>query len=175
MRNELIICGFGGQGVIFAGELIGRAAVVSGLEAAQSASYGSEARGSACHAGVVISDEHISYPKVGKPDILIALSQTAYTKFLPNVRENGKVLFDCHLIKHQAMDGVEQIGIPAQAGALKLGRKSVANVIIVAAALATGDIIKKDALRSAILEQSPPAFQEINIKAMEAGFALAVN
>ena len=171
-RLELIICGFGGQGVIFAGVLLGRAGMHAGLEAAQSASYGSEARGSACHAGVVLSSELIGYPKVRQPDILLAMSQAAYDKFRPMVKPGGMVFFDCHLIKMQKIDDIEQIGIPATSVATQLGSKAMANVVMLSAAVAGAKIVSVDALKIAIEEQSPKAFKDVNIKAFEEGLKL---
>jgi len=172
-RREILICGFGGQGVIFAGELLGRAGVRAGLESGQSASYGSEARGSACHAGVVLSSEQIGYPKVIKPDVVIAMSQSAYDKFAPTVKPGGRLFFDYHLVKHREIDGVEQIGIPATDLATQLGRRGVANVVMLTAAMRiTGDV-SMDALKEALEEQSPQAFLDINMKAFEEGMTAA--
>ncbi len=172
-KTELLICGFGGQGVIFAGQLVGRTAVVAGMEVAQSASYGSEARGSACHAGVVVSSELISYPKVRKPDILIALSQAGYDKFISTVKPKGKVIYDCDLVKSENRDGIDQIGLPSTAIATQMGRKGVGNVILLAAVTALTNFVPKEALQQALDEQSPPAFKEMNRKAIIAGFKLA--
>lgn len=172
-RQEVLICGFGGQGVIFAGVLLGRAGVCAGLEAAQSASYGAEARGSACHAGVVLSPEPIGYPKVRQPDVLIALSQDGYDKFAHTVKSGGKIFFDCHLIKHKKIDTVEQVGVPATSSATQLGQKGVANVVVVTTAAAIAGIVSNEALKTAIDEQSPANFKEINIKAFEEGLKIA--
>lgn len=172
--HEIIICGFGGQGIIFAGELLGRAGVKAGMEAAQSASYGSEARGSACHAGIVLSSEPISYPKVKKPVVLVAMSQTAYDKFAPNVALNGKIFFDCNLVNNKYIKDVEQVGFPATNSATEIGRRGVANVVMLSAVIKSTGIITKQSLEEALREQSPASFLEINLQALEAGFQLAV-
>ena len=193
-KSEILICGFGGQGVIFAGELLGRAAIIAGREAAESSSYGSESRGSACHAEVVISDEPIAYPKVERPDILIALSQDSYDKFAPRVKPGGQIFFDCHLIKMKKLEGVNQTGIPATHLATQLGRKGVANVVLLAAAMAiafpplrsrgglrggsktdtpVGHLLPtRESLEKALVEQSPAAFREINLKALTEGWKM---
>lgn len=168
-RTELVICGFGGQGVIFAGVLIGHACVQAGLEVAQSAAYGSEARGSACHAGVVISTENISYPKVHNPDILLAMSQAGYDKFVRNVKDTGKVFYDSDLVVPVASENVEQIPVKATAIATDLGKKAVANVALVATTVGKTQFIDSNALRKAVEENSPRAFREMNISAMEMG------
>ena len=172
-RREILICGFGGQGVIFAGELLGRAGIRAGLETGQSASYGSEARGSACHAGVVLSSEPIGYPKVRRPDVVIAMSQAAYDRFASTVKPGGRVIFDSHLVKRGEIDDVEQIGVPAASLATRLGRKGVANVVMLTAAMEiTGDV-SMDALREALGEQSPEKYREMNLKAFDEGMAAA--
>ena len=171
-RLEVIICGFGGQGVIFAGVLLGRAGMRAGLETSQSASYGSEARGSACHAGVVLSPEQIGYPNVKQPDVLIAMSQAGYDKFVETVKPGGMIYFDCHLIKMKEIENIEQIGVPATSVATQLGNKNVANVLILTAAVFGSKIIPEKALKTAVEEQSPSAFTEVNIKAFEQGLKI---
>jgi len=171
--------------VIFAGELLGRAAMRAGLESAESSAYGSEARGSACHAGVIISDQYIPYPKVRRPDLLIALSQSAYLSFITSVKSGGQVFYDIDLVNPSLSPRNDVIlkGIPATAAAAQLGRRSVANVVLLTAALASnndhpdlpGDSIvpSREAMEKAIIEQSPPAFKEINLAAMKEGWKMS--
>ncbi|MBT3232058.1 MAG: 2-oxoacid:ferredoxin oxidoreductase subunit gamma [Calditrichaeota bacterium] len=170
MRTELLFCGFGGQGIIFAGKIMGQAGVAAKLETAQSASYGSEARGSACHAGVVVSTEQIGYPKVTKPDILVAMSQEAYDKFINTVKSGGTVFYDSHLVNATETEGVVQNAIPATSLATDIGRRGVANVVMLSAMVASSGIVSKDNLQDTLDEQSPPAFKEINGNAVDAGF-----
>ncbi|MFH0765799.1 MAG: 2-oxoacid:acceptor oxidoreductase family protein [Calditrichota bacterium] len=170
--------------MIFAGELLGRAAMWAGLQSAESSSYGAEARGSACHAGVIISDQYIPYPKVRRPDLLIALSQGAFDKFLPTVKGGGQAVFDADLVDISASSSKREDiilrGFFATAAATRLGRRSVANVVLLAAALASNfsrtDILvcpispSREALAQAIVEQSPEAFRKINLTALEEGW-----
>lgn len=174
MRREAIICGFGGQGVIFAGRLLGQAASLSGLESAQSSSYGSEARGSACDAGVVISDAIIGYPQPARPDVLIALSQAAYDKFVTRVNPGGAIIYDDGLVVPREIESVRQIGVPATAAATDaLGRRGIANVVILAAASALTGLASRDDLKKAVEEESPPDYLEINLRAVDEGLKLA--
>ncbi|MFC2150854.1 2-oxoacid:acceptor oxidoreductase family protein [Calditrichota bacterium] len=173
-RTEIIIAGFGGQGVIFAGELLGRAAMLAGLHAAQSASYGSEARGSATNAGIIISDVAITYPKVAQPDILIALSQEACDKFASKVKPDGKIIFDCDTIESVEREDVDQIGFPATANAARLGKKTVANVIILSYAIALTKVVPVEALKQALTEQTPEKFLQLNLRALGVGSILGV-
>ncbi len=170
MRKELLFCGFGGQGIIFAGKIMGQAGISAKLETAQSSSYGSEARGSACHAGVVVSSELIGYPKVTQPDILVAMSQEAYDKFIKTVKPGGTVFFDSHLVKETKVDGVVQNAIPATSMATDLCRRGVANVVMLSAVVASSGIVSREDLQDALDAQSPPAFKKINKKALDAGF-----
>ena len=172
-RVELLICGFGGQGVVFAGVLLGNAAVNAGLEAAQSASYGAEARGSACHAGVILSSRPISYPKVRTPDLLIALSQAGYDKFHPAVREDGLVLYDGDLVSVKESGPARHVPVAATAIATDLGARGVANVVIAAAAVALAGLFDKEILRETLEAYSPESFREANLRALHAGFDLA--
>ncbi len=165
-RTEVLICGFGGQGVIFAGELIGRAGMIAGMEAAQSSAYGSEARGSSCSTGVVLSDELIGYPIVRKPDVLIALSQDGYEKFAPSVKGGGIIFYDSDMVEPASMEGIDQQGIPATTKAASIGRKGVANVVMLAEMVRITRILSLEVLEKSIAEQSPDAFRSINLKAI---------
>jgi len=166
---EILICGFGGQGIIFAGELLGRAGMHAGMEAAQSASYGAEARGSACHAEVLLSSEHIPYPRVRRPDLLIAMSQAGYDKFAAKVKKDGRIVYDSDLVSPRKLDSVEQTPFAATAAATELGRRGVANVVMLAAVVSTTGMIPPDALKSALEEQTPEKYREVNLKALEVG------
>ena len=112
MRLEIRIAGFGGQGVVLAGYVLGKAlALYSDREAVMTQSYGPEARGGASSADVVVSTEPIAYPFVQQPDYLVALSQESYTKFRPTIRPDAMVLIDQDLVNPQ--DGDQIHAIPA--------------------------------------------------------------
>ena len=110
MRKEIRISGFGGQGVVLAGYVLGRAlSLYEGLEAVMTQSYGPEARGGASSANVVTSDRPIAYPFVQHPEILIALSQEAYSRFRPMAVDHAQVLIDLDLVKPFEDDPVHAI------------------------------------------------------------------
>ena len=95
MRTEIRIGGFGGQGVILAGIILGKSACLfDGKEAVQTQSYGPEARGGASKCEVVISDSEIDYPKVLTPDIFIAMSNEALVKYIVDLKDNGTLIVD---------------------------------------------------------------------------------
>ena len=96
MRTEIRICGFGGQGIILAGIILGKSAsLFDGKEAVQTQSYGPEARGGASKCEVVISDTKVDYPKVESPDILVAMSNEALLKYVLHLQTSYPV---CKLV-----------------------------------------------------------------------------
>ena len=149
MRNEIRISGFGGQGVVLAGYILGKAfALYDGFEAVMTQAYGPEARGGASSANIVVSDEPIYFPFVQRPDILIALSQEAYTKFRSTARQEATVIIDEDLVKPEPDDKL--FSIPATRLAEDLGRKIVANMIILGYFSAVTDLVKREAIEKAV-------------------------
>jgi len=169
--KQIILCGFGGQGVILAGTILGYAGINDGKWVAGSSSYGSQARGGYARAEVVISDEPISFPRVIEADILVAMFQSAYDKYIEYVkRDNGIVIYDEPLVSTKEINGLKQIGVPATNIATKeLNNKQVANLVILGAAVGITKIVTKDALISAIEKNVPERFKTLNLKAVELG------
>ena len=131
--------GFGGQGVVLAGYILGKClSLEEGLEAVMTQSYGPEARGGASSTNIVVSDKPIDYPFVQMADIFVALSQEAYTKFRPQVAPDAIVLIDKDLV-HPFEDD-EPLGIPATKLAEDLGRRIVANVVMLGFITAQTDL-----------------------------------
>ena len=172
--QNLIICGVGGQGIVLAGSLLGQAAFIDGKWVGGTSSYGAAARGGLCQAGVVISDTPISFPHVIKADVFIALHQTAYNKYIGQVRhEGGIVIYNSGFVSPEKADGLEYVAIPATKTAIEeLNSRTVANVIMLSAAVEMTGIVTKDALRSAIAEIIPERFKKLDLKAADAGFRL---
>ena len=171
--RQVIVCGFGGQGVVLAGNILGQAAFSAGKWVSSTNSYGSAARGGGCRAEVVISDKPIVFPYVVAVDMLIAMYQTAYNKYIERVRPGeGLVIYDECIIPEE-MEGLEHVGIPAIETAVKeLGNRTVANVIILSAAVNMTEVVSKEALESAIGEIVPERLRQMNLKAMDIGFRL---
>jgi len=180
MRKEVRIAGFGGQGVILAGIIIGRAAsIYDGINAVQTQSYGPEARGGASRTEIVLSDEKIGYPKVANPDILVAMSHEALIKYLDDLKDEGILILDPDLIKEEdVQDFVKEHKIKVyHARATKtateeIGLKIVANIVMIGAITNITKIISLDAAKEAIAVSVPKGTEEKNIKAFEAGYAL---
>lgn len=174
MRKEIRISGFGGQGIVLAGYVVGRAfTLYENLEAVMTQSYGPEARGGASSANVVVSDRSIAYPFVERPDILITLSQEAYTRFRPLAKEEALILIDQDLVKPEDNDQV--YSIPATKMAEELGRRIVANMIMLGFFTAVTEIVKRESMENALEASVKAKTLPLNLKAFESGYIYAVN
>lgn len=171
-RTELRLSGFGGQGIILAAYVIGKAAaVVEGRHATLNQAFGPEARGSACSAQVVLSDEPVSYPYVREPEILVAMSQDAYRIFVDEVREGGLVLIDDSLVTPKSSKRHRTLGVPATRLAEELGRRIMANMVMVGFFTAVTGIIGPEAAAESVASSVPTGSQEVNLEAFERGLA----
>lgn len=170
--TEVRIAGFGGQGVILAASVIGRAAsIVDGGFATMTQNFGPEARGGACSAQLIVSQTPVLYPYVTKPDILVVMSQEAYGKFAPELKPNGLLLIEQDLVRVEGLSNNPRVyGIPASRIAEQLGKRMVLNVVMVGFFGAISGIISRESLRKAVEDSVPSAFRELNAKALEAGF-----
>jgi 2-oxoglutarate ferredoxin oxidoreductase subunit gamma len=171
-RTEIRLSGFGGQGIIKTGNIIGEAvAIHDGKNATFTQSYGPESRGGAAAAQVVISDEPISYPHVIDPSILVVMSQGAYTKYAPGFRKDGLLIVDEDLVEiDEAVEGLRVLSIPATRLAEELGRKIVANVVMLGFLAAVTDLASAEAMKKAVLSSVPKGTEELNLKAFERGY-----
>ena len=160
--------GFGGQGIVLAGLLLGRAATFDGKFVAGSNSYGAQARGSACRSEVVISEDPIDFPHVTIPDIVGVMSQRAYDLISRQLVRGGLIFYDSQFISPRRRRGL--IEVPATGMALQEIRdKRVANVILLAAVVAKTGIVSQDALLRAIDESVKGKFLELNREAAALG------
>jgi 2-oxoglutarate ferredoxin oxidoreductase subunit gamma len=173
---EIRVAGFGGQGVILAAMVIGKAAsIYEGGFATMTQSFGPEARGGACSAQVITSDQPVLYPYVTNPDILVVMSQEAYTKFSPEVKPNGTLIIEQDLVRISNLpEGTRIYSCPATRIAEDLGKRMVLNVVMVGFFAAVSGTLKPESLRSAVLESVPPSFKDLNAKAFDAGYKYGV-
>lgn len=170
MRKEIKLAGFGGQGIILMGVLLAKAAgYYEDLEIAQTQSYGPEARGGACRAEVVLSNETIDYIKTLNPDIFIAMSQLALDTYIDGLDpETTAVFIDETLVEKVPASITHLYRIPATTLAEeKCGTKMVANTVMLTAMVKTTKVISVEALRSAIAEQLAPKMRDVNLSAYE--------
>jgi 2-oxoglutarate ferredoxin oxidoreductase subunit gamma len=170
--TEIRIAGFGGQGVILSAIVIGKSAsIFQGGYATMTQSFGPEARGGACSAQVIISDNPVLYPYVSKPDILVLMSQEAYTRFLPEIKDNGILIVEQDLVRLSDIKaGVRVFSVPATRFAEELGKRMVLNSVMVGFFAAVTHLLDADALRRAVADSVPASFRELNLKAFDKGF-----
>ena len=173
--TEIKIGGFGGQGVILTGIIVGKAAAIyDDKYSTMTQAFGPEARGSSCSAQVVVSPEKILYPYVSRPDILVVMSQDAATRFAPQLKDDDSaiLLYEKDLVK---LDGInikgKAYGIPATSFAEELGRKMVLNIVMVGFFAAMHDVIGADAMREAVKVSVPRGTESLNLSAFDKGFA----
>lgn len=177
MRVEIRFAGFGGQGIIKSGIITAAAACIhSGKSAVQTQSYGPESRGGACKSEVVISDEEIDFPKVVETDILVVMSQHAYNEYAEDVKANGLIIMDPDMIPTEKnLVDKKVFKIPATKIAEELGRKIVANIVMLGAFAAITKIFDKNAIKESIKTNIPKGTEELNLMAFEKGYEYAEN
>ena len=175
MQTEVRIAGFGGQGVVLAGVLLGQAALNDGLHAVQNQSYGAEARGGAARAEVIISPGPIVYPEVIAPGIMAALSQAALDRYLFDLQAGGLLIVDAELVARLPANAgftIRQAPFTRLAGS-ELGRAIVANMVMLGFLAAASQVVSPDSLRQAVRQGVPRGTDELNLKALERGMELA--
>lgn len=174
-RTEVRIAGFGGQGVVLAGVLLGRAALEDGRYAVQTQSYGAEARGGAARSEVIITDQPALYPEVVAPHVMVVLSQAALDRYLGDLRPDGLLIADAELVTRlpEGPDGrVLQARFTEVAGK-ELGRGIVANMVMLGFMVQATGVVGLDSLRAAVKKGVPPGTEQLNLKAVERGIELA--
>ncbi len=174
--TEVLLCGFGGQGIILSGRITGAAAALyDGREVTLTQSYGPESRGGACSASLIISDQPISYPHVTHPHVMVAMSQEAYTTYRGRLVEDGLLLVDADLVEPSPDDHLP-IPVPAtRIAEQELGRRIVANIVMLGALTALSGLVSEEAMRKAILDRVPKGTEELNMRAFEAGLSYAAH
>lgn len=172
-RFEVQLGGFGGQGIISAGKIIGQAAAIHDkLEACFTQSYGPEARGGAAGSQVVISSDPIHHPHPIQPTSMIILSQGAYDKYLPFLAPGGLLLIDDELVKlpPNHRQDISTFGIQATKFANNAGNSRAANTVMLGFWTAIVAVVSKDAMRQAITESVPPKTVDLNLKVFDMGY-----
>jgi 2-oxoglutarate ferredoxin oxidoreductase subunit gamma len=168
---HVLITGFGGQGIIMAGDILGRAATLyDGKFASMTQAYGPEARGSACSAQVIISEEEILFPHIKVPQVLICLSQEGYSKNVDSLRQGGILIWDTDLVRTKKLaPGLTTYQIPATRFAEELGNKMMSNIVMLGFLAVVHDLVSLEALREAVWTSVPEPTREINAQAFERG------
>lgn len=170
-RKEIRVAGFGGQGIVLSGVIIGKtASLYDGKFATLTQSYGPESRGGSCRAEAVIDDGPIDYPYVVTPQMQIILSQAAYLEYGLNAPSGSLLLIDADLVTPDSSKNHKVLSIPASHIAQELGRSEVANIIMLGFLAAKSDIVSRDSLKKAILDSVPAGTEELNMSAFELGY-----
>jgi 2-oxoglutarate ferredoxin oxidoreductase subunit gamma len=172
-KVEVRISGLGGQGVVLAGQILGRAAVYDGKNAVLTQSYGAEARGSAAKSEIIISDGKIGFPMVRKCDILIAMSQEAVEKNIKDLKEKGILLVDSNTVKKIPETKARIFKIPATEIAEKMFKAKIyVNMIMMGALTNITKIVNEKSFTRAIKETVSTEAVNINLRAYKKGLTL---
>ena len=176
-RTEVRIGGFGGQGVVLAGVLLGQTALSDGRHAVQNQSYGAEARGGAARSEVIIADEPIIYPEVVAPDVMVVLSQAALDRYLSDFPADGTLIADDELVTQiPELPRARILRCPfADVAGNELKRPITANMVMLGyLARATG-VVGLTSLEKAVGDGVPAGTEELNLKALRRGMELATD
>jgi 2-oxoglutarate ferredoxin oxidoreductase subunit gamma len=173
MHYQIRVSGFGGQGIILAGYIIGKgASIYDKANVSFTQSYGPEARGGACSSQVIISSDEIDYPHVTDPDAVIIMSQAAYAKFGKSLKAGTFMLTDSDLVKTEEEDlkGMKHYAINATKIAEEIGKKIVANIVMLGFFTGITKMVSKEGMLKAVESTVPAKMFDINKLAFENGY-----
>jgi 2-oxoglutarate ferredoxin oxidoreductase subunit gamma len=171
-KIEIIIGGHGGQGVVLAGQILGKAAAFDGKNVVQTQSYGAEARGSLAKSEVIISDSRIGFPAVRKCDVLVAMNQESLEKLLPYLKDDGILVVDSSVEKVPVVKA-KTYRVPAVETAKKVfGESLFANMVILGALTKITRMVSEESMEKSIRESVSEKTLEANIKAFRMGLQL---
>lgn len=176
-ETSIIVSGFGGQGTLFAGQVLAYASMDNGLEVTWIPSYGPEMRGGTAHCTVIISKEPIGSPLVRKPDIVLAMNLPSVDKYEPLVKDGGVMVANSSLVNRDiTREGILSLLIPANTLAEEIGMSRLSNMIMVGAMIAMNPILPLEAVKTALGEHIPERHQKtlpMNFEAMDKGYQFA--
>ncbi len=171
--TEILLAGFGGQGVLFAGKILAYCGLMDNKELSWLPSYGPEMRGGTANCSVCISDEPIGSPLVLTPDILIAMNQPSFDKFVTEVKTGGKVFYDSTLIENECTrTDIEMYAVPSSQLADDNGLKGGSNIILLGKLIRESGIFTLDTMKKAVEKVVPPSKAHLisnNFRAIEIG------
>ena len=180
--TEIRFSGFGGQGIVRCAMITGKAlSLYDNKYASMTQNFGPEARGGACSSQLVVSEERVLYPYTTNPVILVSMSQEAYNKYEPSLRDDGTLLYDEDLVHPGPPRGrIRPFALPATRIAEELGNRIIANLVMLGFFTAVTRIVSVDAMKQALPGLVPDRFLELNIIAFDRGYewankAVAVN
>lgn len=176
MTTNIIITGFGGQGILFAGKILAYTALVTGKKLSWLPSYGPEMRGGTANCHVIVSDEAVGSPIIITPDVLISMNKPSLDKFEDAVREGGTILYDKTLIDRDVRrKDVKVSAVEATGKATAEGKPGMANMIMLGALLKATGIFTLDEIKMGV-EKTVPATKknliDVNMAMIEEGYNL---
>ena len=174
-RYEIRFSGSGGQGLILAGVIFAEAATIfDGINAVQSQSYGPEARGGASKSEVIISDQVINFPKAQAIDLQLSLTQESCTKYYKDLKPDGTLLVDTDFVQEIPKGAFKVVKLPIiRTASEEIGKAFVANIVALGAITALTGKVKIESVEKAVLSRVPKGTEELNKKALMAGYELA--
>lgn len=176
MTTNIIITGFGGQGILFAGKILAYTALITGKQLSWLPSYGPEMRGGTANCHVIVSDEPVGSPIIITPDVLISMNKPSLEKFENAVAQGGTIIYDKSLIDREVKrTDVKTVAVEATGVATADGKAGMANMIMLGALLKATGIFTIDEIRMGVEKTVPPSKQhlvEVNMEMIEKGYNL---
>lgn len=178
MRQEVIISGFGGQGVVKAGVLLAYAAMLEGKHCTHFPSYGAEMRGGTANCSVIVSSEEIASPIINQPDALIVMNEPSLTKFEPRLKKSGLLIYNSSLISRvPPRPDVKVIPVPANEIAERIGTSKCANMVMIGTYIGKTRVVEVDSIKTSlpiVFTKLDEHFVTINNKAIDEGVNLVL-
>ena len=173
MTTQILLSGFGGQGILFTGKFLAYKGLLADKNVSWLPSYGPEMRGGTASCSVIIRDEEVGSPIISQPDVLIAMNLPSFEKFEPTVKAGGIIIADSSLIETKSTrTDIDVYYIPATALASDMGKQSLANMIILGKLLSVMGEFDEENIKTVLSKVIPPKkadMLEINMKAMQIG------
>jgi len=174
LYEEIVIAGFGGQGIILAGKVLAQTAMKAGKEVTYMPSYGAEVRGGTANCMVIISDKPIACPVVGQSDSLIVMNKASLSKFGPRLRAGGLLVWNSCLISSEpkVSEGVDVVAVAADEGAVELGSPKSANMVMIGAYLQKRGYLSTDEASQALCDVLAERYHKtipVNTEALRRG------
>ena len=174
MKQNILIGGTGGQGIVAAGEFVSQALFMKDYEVMFGRSYGSEARGGSCRSEIIVSDAQINDLQFEESDIFLCLSLPAFKKYIQKARPGSLVIADSMVINRvqtSIRDDVDLVQVPARDIASRLGNQIVANMVMLGALAKRSEILRLELLKDTVKENMREDMQEMNLRALEEGYS----
>jgi 2-oxoglutarate ferredoxin oxidoreductase subunit gamma len=177
MQTEVVIAGFGGQGVLFAGQILAFAGMDSGKEVTWMPSYGPEMRGGTANCTVIIADEEIGSPLVRHPKAAIIMNLPSLDKYEPMVASGGFLIANASLVNREVTRvDINSLFVPANEIAESIGNRRLANIVLLGALLVKMPVLPLEAIKEALNNHLPERHRRLlptNLQALQQGAAFA--